>query len=65
MTAKPPATRQADLEARKKAAGLVRVCVWAHPDDAEAIRTAAAKVVNRRAKHPLRLDGPIDKKQKT
>jgi hypothetical protein len=42
--AKLPAIRQAELEARKAAAGLKRVCVWAHPDDAAAIRAAAAQI---------------------
>jgi len=28
MTAKPPKTRQAALEDRKRAAGLMRVCDW-------------------------------------
>jgi len=65
MTAKPPATRQADLEARKKAAGLVRVCVWARPEDAPAIRLHAAKVLKKSAKAAAVLDRPIDKKQKT
>lgn len=50
MTAKPQTKRQAELEARKKAAGLIRVCVWADPADAPAIREAAAKLARKRAK---------------
>jgi len=50
MTAKPPATRQAALEARKKDAGLKRVCIWAHPDDATALRAHATKLAAKRAK---------------
>ena len=58
MNAKP-ASRQSALEARKKAAGLVRVCVWAHPDDAAEIRKDAAKVANRRARQARILDRSI------
>jgi hypothetical protein len=47
---KPGKTRQAELEARKRAAGLIRVCTWAHPDDAAAIRAAAARLAKRREK---------------
>ena len=50
--AKTNAERQADLEARKKAAGLVRVCVWARPEDARAIRLHAAKLAKAAAKKP-------------
>ena len=50
-TAKPATERQAALEARKKAAGLVRVCVWARPDDAPAIRAHAAKLAKAKC-HP-------------
>ena len=47
---KPTKTRQAEMEARKRAAGLVRVCVWADPADAAAIREHAAKMAAKRAK---------------
>lgn len=50
MTAKTGAQRVKETEARKRAAGLVRVCVWLHPDDAPKLREAAAKLAKRRAK---------------
>ncbi len=49
MTPKTPAQRQADLKARRQAAGLVPVTnLWAHPDDVEPIREHAAKLARRR-----------------
>ncbi len=48
MIAKTGAQRVKEAEARKRAAGLVRVCVWLHPDDAAALREAAAKLSKRR-----------------
>ncbi len=48
MIAKTGAQRVKEAEARKRAAGLVRVCVWLHPDDAPALREAAAKLAKRR-----------------
>ena len=50
MIAKTAAQRVKETEARKRAAGLVRVCVWAHPEDAPAIRAAAAKAAKQRTK---------------
>ena len=51
MTAKTPAQRQADLKARRIAAGLVAVTnLWSHPDDVKAVREAAANLARRRAK---------------
>ncbi len=50
MIAKTAAQRVKESDARKRAAGLVRVCVWAHPDDAEAIRKAAEKINARRTR---------------
>jgi hypothetical protein len=41
MTAKPGAKRQAESEARKKAAGLLPVRVWAKKDHAPVIRAFA------------------------
>ncbi len=38
MTAATTAQRQAALKARRKAAGLVQVTVWVHPDWAGVIR---------------------------
>lgn len=38
---KTPAERQASLKARRKAAGLVQVKVWVHPDWREQIKRAA------------------------
>jgi hypothetical protein len=47
--AKTNAERQADLKARRVAAGLVPVTnLWAHPDDVQAIRDHAAKLARRR-----------------
>jgi hypothetical protein len=51
---KPTKTRQAELEDRKRASGLRRVCVWAHPDDAKPIRAYAAKMAAKRAKEKKR-----------
>ena len=51
MTAKTGAQRVKETEARKRAAGLVRVCVWLHPDDAAALREHAAKLAKRRERN--------------
>jgi hypothetical protein len=49
--AKTGAQRQADLKARRIAAGLVPVTnLWTHPDDVSALREAAAKLARRRAR---------------
>lgn len=49
--AKTNAERQADLKARRIAAGLVPVTnLWAHADDVQPIRDHAAKLARRRAK---------------
>lgn len=49
MIAKTNAERQADLKARRIAAGLVPVTnLWAHPDDVKAIREHAAKLARKR-----------------
>jgi hypothetical protein len=37
MTSATPAARQRALKARRTAAGLVRVQVWIHPDDAPSL----------------------------
>lgn len=50
MIAKTGAQRVKEAEARKRAAGLVRVCVWLHPDDAAALREHAAKLARKREK---------------
>ena len=42
MTAKTGAQRQASLKARRKAAGLVEVKVWVHPDHAQELKKIAA-----------------------
>lgn len=58
MTAKTNAQRQADLKARRVAAGLVPVTqLWVHPDDVQPIREYAAKLARRRSKVAKR-DGP-------
>lgn len=47
--AKTNAERQADLKARRVAAGLVPVTnLLAHPDDVQAIREHAAKLARKR-----------------
>jgi hypothetical protein len=49
--AKTNAERQADLKARRTAAGLVALRnVWVHPDDVAAMREHAAKLARRREK---------------
>lgn len=49
--AKTNAKRQAELKARRVAAGLVPVTnLWAHPDDVQPIREHAAKLARRRAR---------------
>ena len=50
MTAKTPAQRQADLIARRKAAGLFWLKLWVHPQDVAEMREMAAKLAKRRAK---------------
>jgi hypothetical protein len=50
VTAKTTAQRQADLKARRVAAGLVPITnLWAHPEDVPAVRETAAKLARRRA----------------
>lgn len=47
--AKTNAQRQAELKARRVAAGLVALRnVWVHPDDVEAMREHAAKLARKR-----------------
>ena len=49
--AKTNAQRQAELKARRVAAGLVPVTqLWCHPDDVQPIRDHAAKLAKKRAK---------------
>lgn len=49
MNAKTNAQRQAELKARRVAAGLVPVTqLWAHPDDVQPIRAYAARLARRR-----------------
>ena len=50
MTAATPAQRQADLIARRKAAGLFWLKLWIHPQDVAALRELAATLAKRRAK---------------
>ena len=48
---KTNAQRQAELKARRVAAGLVQVTnLWAHSDDVQPIRERAAKLARKRAK---------------
>lgn len=46
--AKTTAERVQEVRARRKAAGLVRLELWLHPDDAAAVRDLAAKLTRRR-----------------
>lgn len=55
VIAKTGAQRVKETEARKRAAGLVRVCVWLHPDDAAALREHAAKLAKRRERSARRV----------
>ena len=49
--AKTNAQRQADLKAKRQAAGLVPVTnLWAHADDVQPIRDHAMKLARRRAR---------------
>lgn len=50
MTAKTPAERKADERQRRADAGLVRLEVYAHPDDHAAIKELAAKLQRKRAR---------------
>jgi len=57
LIAKTTAERQRELRARRtaearanRAAGLVLVELWAHPDDATALRAHATKLAAKRAK---------------
>jgi hypothetical protein len=54
MTAKSNAQRAIESQARKRASGLVRVCVWAHRDDSAEIHAAmlalAEKLTRKREK---------------
>ena len=48
--AKTDAQRQADLKARRLAAGLVQFKAWVHPDDVPALQEAADKAARRRTR---------------
>jgi len=50
MTAKPTSERVAALRKRRLIEGLARLELWAHPDDHEAIKEAAAKLQRKREK---------------
>lgn len=53
--ARTNAERQADLKARRVAAGRVPVTnLWAHPDDVQAIREHAAKLARKRERNAKR-----------
>ena len=50
MTAKTGTERQAELKARRQAAGLAPLTnLWTHPDDAQPVREFAAKLAAKRA----------------
>ena len=66
MIAKTNAQRQAELKAKRQAAGLVPVTnLWAHPDDVKPIREHAAKLARKRAKAaPATPPNPLQPDQK-
>ena len=60
MAAKTPAQRQAELKARRIAAGLVPVTnFWVHPDDVAAIREHSEKLAKRRERAARRGLGAV------
>ena len=50
MTAQTPAQRKAAERQHRKEAGLVRLELYVHPEDREAIRSYAAKMASKREK---------------
>ena len=52
MTAKTPAERKAEERQRRAKSGLVRLELYAHPGDIEAIKELAAKLQRKREKKP-------------
>ena len=50
MTAKTPTARVAELRARRQAAGLVRLELYAHPEDHPPIKELAEKLQRKREK---------------
>lgn len=50
LTAKTPSERKAAERQRRQDAGLVRLELWAHPDDHAALKALAEKLAKRRAK---------------
>lgn len=54
MTAQTPAERKAAERQRRAEAGLVRLEVYAHPDDHEAIKALAAKLQRKREREQKR-----------
>ena len=51
MTAKTVSARVAELRARRQAAGLVRLELYAHPEDHQPIKALAEKLQKRRDKN--------------
>lgn len=54
MNAKTPSQRKAAERQRRAEAGLVRLEVYAHPDDHEAIKALAAKLQRKREREQKR-----------
>jgi len=54
LTAKPTSERVAALRKRRKDAGLTRLEMYAHHDDHESIKEAAAKLQRKREKAAIR-----------
>ena len=52
LTAKTPAERKAEERQRRAESGLVRLELYAHPGDIDAIKELAAKLQRKREKKP-------------
>jgi hypothetical protein len=58
MTAQTPAQRKAAERERRAEAGLVRLEIYAHPDDWPAIKALAEKLQKRRARTAGKQNAP-------
>lgn len=58
MTAKTQAERKAAERQRRAEAGLVRLELWAHPDDHAFLKECAAKLAKKREREKGRKPGP-------
>ena len=62
MTAKTATERGQKLRAERAALGLVRLDLYAHPDDHADIKAAAAKLARRRARANAALNERVQRK---